>query len=178
MTGPSTAATWSPAVPVLGAGPGQRILGFFLGTGFTFLLFLGIAHYEKGTPPAPRPELDDLHVVAVLSEPPPLPVKPVETVPDLTPLAGFEYAPAESPVKVAVSPPELSAILPEDLSKAPPANVRVGWLRTDFKPKMDFLFDPQHIYQKSDGAAGSGRARPDDGGKRRAAGHRHVCRRT
>ena len=150
MNGNATVSGWSLSVPVRGAGRGQRVAGLVLGLAFTFLLFLGIAHYEKGAPKAPPPELDDLHMASVVLEPPPLPVKQSEMVPEIVPMAGFEYSPAESEVKIAVSPPELAAILPEDMSKAPVASTQIGWLQTDFKPKLGFLFDPQHIYQKSD----------------------------
>ena len=151
MNGQVTVQSWSLSVPVRGAGFGQRVAGLFLGTGFTFALFLGIAHYEKEAPQNPPPPLDDLRVALRPVEiPPPLPVKPVESVPDLTPMAGFVLSPAQSPVKIAVSPPDLSAMLPEDLSKAPQANARLGPMLTEFKPKMVFLADPQHIYQKNE----------------------------
>ena len=146
----ATADDWSLSTPVRGAGFGHRVVGFLLGVGFTLGLFLGIARYEKGSPARPPPELDDLRVALMPIEPPPLPVTPSEPEPDLTPMPGFDLSPADSSVKIAVSPPDLSAILPEEMSKAPPVNARVGPLLTDFKPKMDFIYDAQHIYQKSD----------------------------
>ena len=144
------APTWSLSAPVRGAGTGERIAGLILGVGFTLGLFLGIAHYELGKPVPPPPDLDDLHSVLMLAEPPPVPVKPTEAVPDVTPMAGFELAPAQSPVTIAVSPPDLSAILPEDLSKAPLASAQLGPSLSDFKPKTDLAYDSQHVYQKSE----------------------------
>ena len=141
---------WSLSAPVQGAGLGHRVTGLFLGLAFTTGLFLGIARYEKGAPERPPSELGDLRVALLPIEPPPLPVTPSEPEPNLTPIPGFDLSPAESAVKISVSPPDLSAILPEEMSKAPPANARVGPLLSDFKPKMDFIYDAQHIYQKSD----------------------------
>lgn len=150
MNPPAIITGWSLSAPVRGAGIGERIAGLLLGVGFTLGLFIGIAHYELGQPAQPPAALDDLHATMALVEPPPLPVKPTETVPDMTPMAGFELSPAASPVTIAVSPPDLAAILPEDLSKAPPANAQIGLLLTDFKPKMELAYDSQHIYQKSE----------------------------
>lgn len=125
------------------------MIGLFLGVMFTFGLFLAIAHYERGGPAPPPPVLDDLHIATVMIEPPPAMVQPETSVPDTT-MIGFELAPEKSPVKIAVSPPDLSAILPEEMSKAPTANAQLGPLLTDFKPKMDLSYDAQHIYQKSE----------------------------
>ena len=142
--------TWIPSAAAETSGAGQNALSLFLGTGFTLGLFLGIAHYEKTAPSSPPPELDDLRVAVLPVQPPPLPVTPIESVPDFTPMAGFELSPSESTVKIAVSPPNLTAILPEDLSKAPPANAQVNLRLTDFKPKMSFFDDSQHVYQRSE----------------------------
>ena len=151
MNIPATAKNWPlSTTSVDGPGMGCRVAGFGLGTAFTLGLFLGIAYYERGAPERPAPALDDLRIARAVMEPPPVPVKPVDPEPELTPMAGFELSPAESPVKIAVSPPDLASLLPEDLSKAPPANAQLGPMLAIFKPKMDFLQDAQHIYQKSE----------------------------
>ena len=150
MSRDATADHWSLSVPVRGAGLAQRIVGLFLGVAFTFVLFLGIAHYEKGTPARPPPPLDDLKVTLMPVEPPPLPVTPSDPLPDMTPMAGFDLSPTESAVKITVSPPNLSELMPEEMSKAPPADAHIGPLLTDLKPKMAFQYDPQHVYQKSE----------------------------
>jgi TonB family protein len=131
-------------------GLGQFLLSLMLGTGFTLCLFLGIAHFEKKAPEQLAPELNDLRLAVLPIEPPPLPATTTEAAPEYLPMAGFELSPSESPVKIAVSPPSLMSILPEDLSKAPPANAQVNLRLTDFKPRMDLLEDSQHIFQRSE----------------------------
>ncbi len=151
MSSKTITADWTlTAATDEGGGVGHSVLSLLLGTGFTLGLFLGIAHYEKAAPESLPPDLDDLRVAMLPIEPPPLPVTPVQAEPDFTPMAGFELSPSESPVKIAVSPPNLTAILPEDLSKAPPANAQVNLRLTDFKPRMTFLDDSQHVYQRSE----------------------------
>ena len=150
MTSATTTDTRFCAVPVSGAGFTHRVVGLLLGMGFTLALFFGIAHYEKGAPRSPPP-LDDLRVANLpIEPPPPLPTKPTEAIPDVIPMAGFDLAPSSSPVKIAVSPPDVTEILPEDLSKAPPANAQIGPMLTLFKPKLDLEYDAQHIFQKSE----------------------------
>lgn len=128
----------------------RQAMALLLGAGFTFGLFMGIAHYEKETPATPPAILDELHVALPPIEPPPLPVKPVESVQEITPMMGFDLAPSSSPVKIAVSPPSPLELLPENLSKTPVANAQTGPMLTEFKPKTDLLPDGQRIYQKSD----------------------------
>jgi len=149
MSGNLSATTWSMTPAAEDGGAWRNLLGLLLGTVFTLGIFLGIAHYQRRAPDAAPPVLDDLHVVFLPVQPPPVPVPPTEVQAEFTPMAGFELARAESPVRIAVSPPDLSALLPEDLSKAPPANARFN-TRIDFKPKMTFLDDAQHIYQRSE----------------------------
>jgi TonB family protein len=64
-------------------------------------------------------------------------------------MVGFKLDPSDSDVKIAVSPPETSALLPEDLSKAPPVNAHVDFWAS-FKPRMDVLSDLNHIFDKSE----------------------------
>ncbi len=138
------------SAPDEGSPLGQNALSLLLGTGFTLGLFLAIAHYEHAAPPRPPPDLDDLRIAVLPVQPPPMPVTPTEAVTEFAPIAGFELSPSDSPVKIAVSPPNLAAILPEDLSKAPPANARFSLRLSDFKPKISFLEETQHVYQRSE----------------------------
>jgi len=128
----------------------QGALSLLLGAGFTLGLFMGIAHFERGAPDQPAPALDDLRIAVLPVQPPPLPVTPTEPQPDFMPMAGFELSPSESSVKIAVSPPSLTSILPEDLSKAPPANAQISLRLLDFKPTMSLPNDTQHVYQRSE----------------------------
>ena len=128
----------------------RQALALLLGAAFTFALFTGIAHYEKGAPEAPPAILDELRVALPAIEPPPLPVKPVESVQEVTPMMGFDLAPSSSPVKIEVSPPNPLQLLPENLSKTPVANAQTGPMLTEFKPKTDLVPAGQRVYQKSD----------------------------
>jgi len=145
----ATAETWS-FLPATTGSRWRHALSLLLGAGFTLSLFLGIAHFGKLGPTNPPPELDDLRVAFLPVQPPPVPVTPIDPIPDITPLAGFELSPSDSEVKIAVSPPNLATLLPEDLSKAPPANAQVTLRLADFKPRMDFIRDPAHIFQRSE----------------------------
>jgi TonB family protein len=142
--------TWTlPADPTEG-GFKRSALSLLLGTGVTLGLFLGIAYYERGAPATPPPDLDDLRVSVMPMSPPPVPVTPKEPVPEFVPMQGFEYSPAESPVSIAVSPPDLTRLLPEDLSKAPPANAQINLRLADFKPQLNLQQDSQYVYQRSE----------------------------
>jgi TonB family protein len=147
MPDQATAVSWD--FPPASNGGWRDALSLLLGTGLTLGLFLGIAHFEKSAPEPPPPALDDLRVAILPVQPPPVPVPTSEPAAEVTPMAGFELSRSESAVKIAVSPPELAAILPEDLSRTPPVNARFT-LRADFKPKLDFVSDPQHVYQRSE----------------------------
>ncbi len=129
---------------------GLNLLSLLLGTGFTLGLLLGIAHFEHAAPPRPPADLDDLRIAVLPVQPPPAPVAPTETTTEFTPVAGFVLAPSDSAVKIAVSPPELAAILPADLSRVPPPNAQFDLRLTDFKPKMSVLEETQHVYQRSE----------------------------
>ena len=149
MNAPATVKTWIfPADPGEGS-PVRNVLSLLLGAGFTLGLFLGIAYYEKGAPVSPPAELADLRVSVVPMSPPPVPLVPPEPVPEIVPLLGFEFAPTDSAVSIAVSPPDLARLLPEDLSKASPS-VQLGPLHADYKPRISSIVDPQHVYQKSE----------------------------
>jgi TonB family protein len=126
-----------------------RVTSLLLGIVFTAALFLGIAYYQK-TPPKTVPlEIDELRVAAVLVEPPPPPMREEVAEPDVAPMVGFKLSPSDSDIKIAVSPPDAAALLPEDLSKAPPVNAHVDYWAS-FKPRMDVLSDPNHVFDKSE----------------------------
>lgn len=146
----TTPGTWVLASPVRGPSIGQRIIGLLLGAGFTFGLFLGIAHFERTAEAAPPRELDDLRIATVHFEPPPKTAAPVESSAQANPQPGFDLAPAESPIKVAVGIPDFSTLLPDDRSKAPTAPAVLAPRLGEFKPKSELQFDAQHIYQKSE----------------------------
>lgn len=129
-------------------GPGAIALSGLLGVVFTLSLFLGIAHLEKTGPVSAPPEIDDLRAVSIPIEPPPR-LLPQETTPVETTVTGFESAAADSPVKIAVSPPDLDSLLPPP-AVAPPAVIQIGQLYTNLKPRMDLSGIEQRIYQQSE----------------------------
>jgi TonB family protein len=123
-----------------------------LGAGFTFALFMGMAHVggiKQSHPPA---EIEDFRAVAMPFEPPPPPQvtpKDPEPVAEMMTVTGFEFSPSDSPVKIAVSPPSLND-LAQTSQVAPPAIIQIGQLYGEFKPKMTFSIDVHHVYQKAE----------------------------
>jgi TonB family protein len=132
--------------------PAQTALSLLMGAGFTLCLFLGMAHYGNLVPENPPPEIEDLRAVAIPFQPPPPPqVSPTEAAPalEISTVTGFDLSPSDSPVKIAVSPPNLDS-LSSASQLAPPAVIQIGQLFGEFKPKMDVLADPQHIFQENE----------------------------
>jgi len=121
-----------------------------LGAGLTFILFLGISHFEMVKAVAPPAEIEDLRAVSAVSEPPPPRSEehsePMEAV---VPLTGIDIGASDSPVKLAVVPPDLSKLMPPaDLP--PRATIQFGQLLTDLRPKSGPVGEFQHIYQQSE----------------------------
>lgn len=145
----SHAGTLSSAPPRAPTGPGSGLLSLLLGAGFTFGLFLGIARFDRTTPAEPPADILDLRAVSIQEPPPPPRETPREQTPIETTLTGFESAPSDSPVQIAVPPPDLASLLPPP-ALAPPAVIQVGQLYTDLKPKMDITAMGDHIYQMAE----------------------------
>jgi outer membrane biosynthesis protein TonB len=120
------------------------------GAALTFGLFFALARFENARPPAAAEEVEDLRSVAALVEPPPPKVEPQPDQPDVVvPLAGIEIAPADSPVKLAVVPPDLAKILPT--TELPPrATIQFGQLLTDLRPHAGTYGDLEHIFQQNE----------------------------
>lgn len=128
------------------------LLSVALGTLFTWCLFAGVAHFDRVRPADPPARFDNLKAVALPLQPPP-PPPPASSVAEPAPITatvmGFDEAPSDSPVKIAVSPPDLDR-LSSAPQVAPPAVIQIGHLIADFKPRMDLTYDAQHIYQRSE----------------------------
>lgn len=143
-----------PLADLLATGPsrGEQLLGWIAGLAFTLFLFLGLAHLENVHPAPPGPEIADLRAVSVPLEAPPPPLPPAEQAPPPEPmpaLTGIELGASDSPVRIAVVPPDLEALLPS--SRQPPrAVIQPGYLHTEFKPRMDTQAELRHIYQISE----------------------------
>ena len=120
-----------------------------LGAGLTFVLFMGIAHFEMVKPAEMPVEIEDLRAVAAVSEPPPpRPDDRSEPI-DVVPLTGIDIGASDSPVKLAVVPPDLSKLMqPADLP--PRATIQFGQLMSDLRPKNGNAGEFQHIYQQSE----------------------------
>ncbi|MDD2762514.1 MAG: energy transducer TonB [Opitutaceae bacterium] len=132
--------------------PVQTALSVLLGAGFTFCLFLGMAHYANLAPNHPPPEIEDLRAVAIpFLPPPPPPAPPAEAAPaqEITTVTGFDLSPSDSPVKIAVSPPNLDAFGSAN-QLAPPAVIQIGQLLGGFKPKSEITSDLRHVYQENE----------------------------
>jgi TonB family protein len=125
-----------------------ELLSLALGAGFTLVLFLAVAHFGVGDGPAEEPEMTDLRAISVpLEPPPPRPVEEQETAAVASPFSGLEIAAVESPMKIAVVPPDLATLLPANTT-APSAKIDPARLYTEFKPKTDIGGDFSRIFQQ------------------------------
>ena len=131
----------------------RRILaGPLLGAGFTLFLFLGLAWLKHNSPEPPaQADFFDLPAVAApIDAPPPLPdLAPSESATPSAEVAGFEAGDTSSPVKVTVSPPEISQLLPIHTT-APSLKILNRVLPANLKPRMDVSSELQRIYQQSE----------------------------
>ena len=121
-----------------------------LGAGLTFVLFLGIAHFEMVKTPDIPVEIEDLRVAAAVPEPPPpRPEDRSEQVEPAVPLTGIDIGASDSPVKLAVVPPDLSKLMPP--AELPPrATIQFGQIMADLRPKTGGGGEFQHIYQQNE----------------------------
>jgi TonB family protein len=121
------------------------------GAGLTLCLFAALAQFDRDRSPAPPSGIDDLRSVSALYEPPPpkaevVPEKPAE---EIMPLTGIEIGASESPVRIAVVPPDLSKIIPA--TEIPPkATIDISQLYTDFKPHSGISSGIDRVYRPSE----------------------------
>ncbi|HVU33406.1 MAG TPA: TonB family protein [Opitutaceae bacterium] len=129
----------------------QEAVGLVAGVVFTFGIFSALAHLDVIQPPAPAADITDLVTVPLLFEapapPPPAPAEPAEAV--RVPLTGIEAGPGDSPVRIAVVPPELAAIFPAS-AIPPPGTIELGRLFPDLAPKAESAVDLQRVYLRSE----------------------------
>ena len=127
----------------------EEAVAIAAGLAFTLALFLAMARFEHFGRSEPREEIEDVHLVSLPLEPlPPLPqvVQPAE-VPEVLPLAGIEAGASDSPVSIAVVPPDLEHLFPTT-SELPKAKIEVNALYTDFKPKVNVDTDVHRVFQE------------------------------
>jgi len=137
-----------------GAGQAAReeAVALLIGAGFTLALFLGMAHFENFRATAPVFEIEDMRMAALPPEPPPPPprLQEQEPVPEsVLPFAGLEAGASDSPVSIAVVPPDLEALIPATTTP-PRGRIQVGVLLTEMKPKVDIEIDARHVYQDTE----------------------------
>lgn len=132
--------------PVLTAGA-----SLIVGAGITLTLFSAMARFESVHTPKPAEDIEDMHVISMpVDVPPPRNTEHTEVVAETTaPLADIQIGASDSPVKIAVVPPEIALLFPVE-NAAPPAHVEVSNLFTDLKPRTQMLVEPKRIYQQSE----------------------------
>lgn len=136
--------------PDHGAGEPGRWLNLgslVLGVAFTLGLMAGIAYFETRRPDAPPDEIEDLRALSIPLEtpPPPRPREPVTAPEEVAPLAGLEIGSSDSPVKIAVLPPEFDALMPP-AHAAPSATIQAGQFHANLKPRTELTGDLGRVF--------------------------------
>ena len=125
-------------------------LSIALGAGVTLALFLVVAHFGGVEEKTEEAEIVDMRAMSIpLEAPPPRPVETQQAVADASPFAGLDIAATDSPVRIAVVPPDLSALLPVNTT-APAAKIDPARLYTEFKPRTEIGGDFSRIFQQSE----------------------------
>lgn len=123
-------------------------LSIALGAGVTLVLFLSVAHFAGTGEKAEEADIAEMRAMSIpLETPPP---RPAETPPvpvASSPFAGLDIAAADSPVRIAVVPPDLSSLLPVN-TVAPAAKIDPAQLYTEFKPRTEIGGDFSRIFQQ------------------------------
>lgn len=130
----------------------EEAFGLLIGAAFTAALFVGMAYFENIGSTEPAGEIEEVRMVAASFEPPPPPLPTVDRTPApeaVLPLAGIEVASSDSPVTIAVVPPDLEEFIPTT-TNPPRAAIQFGHLHTELKPKMDLEMDVRHVYQDTE----------------------------
>jgi TonB family protein len=123
-------------------------LSLVLGAAFTLGLFLAVSHFQ-GTDDAPEEaDIADMRAMSIpLEAPPPRPVETPPVPEAASPFAGLDIAATDSPVRIAVVPPDLSALMPVNTT-APAAKINPAQLYTEFKPRTEIGGDFSRIFQQ------------------------------
>jgi len=130
----------------------DEVVGWIGGLGFTFLLFFSLAHLEDSGAKAPADDIAELRLVSLPLAPPPPPptVESNPPPPEVQPFAGIELGASDSPVHVAVVPPDLE-ILVQTAPLPPRALLPFGRFHTEFKPRVEVAGDVRHdVYRESE----------------------------
>ena len=131
----------------------DEAVGLLIGAGFTFALFFGMVHFEHFGASEPVAEIEDVRMAAMPLEPPPPPprLEEIAQVPEAAlPFSGLEIGASDSPVSIAVVPPDLEPLIPS-LTSLPRARIQFGMLHNEFKPRAaDIEVDIRHVYQEAE----------------------------
>lgn len=115
----------------------DEVWSVVIGLGFTMALFMGIAGFAGAEGEEPPVEIEDLRVMSMpFDTPPPKVVETPEVAAPVAPLAGIEVAASDSPVRISVPPPDMSALMP-DVQVAPAATIQTGQFYSGLKPTID-----------------------------------------
>jgi len=131
---------------------GEETAGLLMGASFTFALFFGMAYFETFRAPKPIAQIEDVRTAAVSLEPPPPPPKfdaPAPVPDEVLPLSGLEIGASDSPVSIAVVPPDLESLIPATTIPLR-ARIQGSLLQTEFKPKAAVEVDLRHVYQETE----------------------------
>jgi hypothetical protein len=123
-------------------------LSIVLGIGVTLALFLGVARFGATEAPPDDADLTELRAMSIpLETPPPRPLETPSAEMAAAPFAGLEISASESPVRIAVVPPDLSSLLPVTTA-APAARIEPARMYTEFKPQTEIGADFSRIFQQ------------------------------
>lgn len=128
----------------------DEVLSVLAGLAFTGGLFFGIAHFEHTGAGEPPVEIEDLRMMSIpVDPPPPRVVEQPPAAEAAAPFAGLEIGATDSPVKIAVMPPDIAALMPVT-DVAPAAVIQSSQLYSSFKPKMDLAVDFNRVFQHTE----------------------------
>jgi len=130
----------------------DEAVGLLAGIGFTFALFFAVAHIENVSAPEPAADIEQAKVYTVPFEPPPPAPEVAQPVPAYegsSPLSGIDIGASDSPVAIAVVPPDLEKVIPAAASVAP-GRIQPGLLHIDLKPSADLRTDIGRVYQEAE----------------------------
>lgn len=126
-------------------------LGLLLGGAFSFGLFFAVARFESLEAVPPADEIEEIRRVSLPLEPPPPPptvTQPIEAPAADLPISGIEIGASDSPIKIAVVPPDLAAVTPT--TPYVPARAQLATLHAELRPTLNIDADVARVYQESE----------------------------
>lgn len=143
---------------VQASAPGRLTLelkGLMFGALFSLVLFSVLARFQGKAEDNGDGDLVELHSLSLPVPPPPPPppssnTQELQKLPqDTMPLSGIDIEASNSPVKIAVAPPEVAFAMPP-ARPVPPAAISMGNLATVIKPDMEPSFGAEHVFQQNE----------------------------